>query len=398
MISNYKWYIVILTFLVGVFVLWTPLMAIAVLFPVIAKDLHLSVAQAGLIWGIAPAAGVLVSIIGGLLADRVGIRFVIGGFAVLGGIFGALRGISTDFVSLLIMMFVFGICFWVIQVNLPKVVRIWFPPQQLGLANGIVASSGIVGGVVGAGISATVVLSAVGSWQNVLFLYGAIGAFIGILWLVTAKEPSQVGPPLRVSLGEAFSKVVRTKGVWLCGITMLGLMAGYQGLTGYLPMYLGSMGWSPASAGGALSALIGVGVVTVILVPVLSDKIGLRKAFVIAPALVFAIAVCLLAAFKTTTPLWSVMILTGLAWGPIVAVLFCSLTEQEKVGPVFAGTALGIVGTLGCVGGFIGPVVGNALAATNPAFPFLVFGALAGIFVITYFFTRETGAKVTAVK
>jgi len=165
-----------------------------------------------------------------------------------------------------------------------------------------------------------------------------------------------------------------------------------------LPMYLGSMGWSPASAGGALSVLIGVGVVTVILVPALSDKIGLRKAFVIAPALVFAIAVCLLAAFKTTTPLWSMMILTGLAWGPIIAVLFCSLTEQEEVGPVFAGTALGIVGTLGCAGGFIGPVVGNALAATNPAFPFLVFGALAGIFVITYFFARETGAKVTAVK
>jgi nitrate/nitrite transporter NarK len=70
------------------------------------------------------------------------------------------------------------------------------------------------------------------------------------------------------------------------------------------------------------------------------------------------------------------------------------LTEQEEVGPLFAGTALGIVVTLGNVGGFVGPMIGNALATANPAFPFILFGFLTGIFAIACFFVKETGARV----
>ena len=68
--SNYRWYILALATLTSVFAVGMPRMCLPVLFKEISEDLNLSLVQIGIVWGMISMAGLLVTLIGGLLADR----------------------------------------------------------------------------------------------------------------------------------------------------------------------------------------------------------------------------------------------------------------------------------------------------------------------------------------
>ena len=71
-----------------------------VLFKEISEDLGLSLVQIGTVWGISSLAGIFVSILGGVLTDRFGIKHIVGIFCILVGITVALRGLCDSFLAL----------------------------------------------------------------------------------------------------------------------------------------------------------------------------------------------------------------------------------------------------------------------------------------------------------
>ena len=394
--SNYRWYILTLGALTHTFAVAMPMMSLPVLFKEISVELDLNLVQIGTVWGMIPLAGIFVVLIGGLLGDRFGVKRTLSTLCFLAGLAGALRGLSGSFISLATTMFLFGILNASIPINVHKVASIWFPGRHLGLANGILSLGMGLGLTAGAMISATILSPLLGGWRNVLLLYGAISIGISILWLLTRSELGQVESPSgyagTVLFRQALSRVVRIRGVWFLGLIMLGQVACTTGMIGYLPLYLRGIGWTAASADGALAASNSASMMVAIPMVLLSDKLGSRKTILLAAMLITAIGVGLLSVVGGAM-VWVSVIIASIARDGFMAVTITMIMETEGVGAAYAGTALGLAMTLSRVGGIISPPVGNSLAGINPGLPFIFWAALAAVALFGFHFLKDTGRK-----
>jgi CP family cyanate transporter-like MFS transporter len=383
--NQYKWiillYVTLIKFLVSI--QW---FAMPVCLQMIGSELHLSIAMLGFMWGMWMLGG-LFSLPGGLLGDLLGARIVIFASTLIVAIACGLRGLATGGTFLSAMMFIAGGGTGSLIANISKTNYMWFPPAQLGLANGLFWAFTIVGAAVGAGISATIVVPAMGSWQNALFLYAVIHIFVAFGWLLVGREP-EGGIPLRVPFTEAMSKTIRTKDVWLCVIGYFGYIGSFVGFIGYLPWYLQNIGWGVAASSASLTTFSLAGIVTAVLVPSLSDRFGFRKFFLMVPSFVFIVMVGVIPLFKEMTPLWVLFIIGGLAQGPCAPLFYSIMVEIKAIGAKYAGTAVGMSLTIGGLGGWIFPAIGGHLAMIDQTLPFIFFSISFLICLIPFFFIK----------
>ncbi|MDH5695628.1 MAG: MFS transporter [Dehalococcoidia bacterium] len=392
---NYKWYVLSLAALTFTFTFAMQQICMTVLFKEISDDLGLSLVEVGVVWGIPPLAALFIVFIGGLLADRYGAKRIMSIACLLAGLAGAMRGVSGDFASLTLTTFLFGLSAWIIPSSVFKTTATWFSGRQLMIANGIVSAGVGFGFTVGAMISATILSPLLGGWRNVLFLYGAISIVVGLLCLLTMREPERLGSAGSegsVPLRQAIARVFPIKGVWLLGLTLLGYIGCTQGVVGYLPLYLRDNGWTVASADGTLAAFNGVSTLGAIPLALLANRLGLRKAILFPVLLITIVGVALLPVVDNAM-VWVLMIMVGIARDGFMAICLTMSTETEGVGVVYAGTAIGLVQTILNVGSFISPPLGNSLADTNPGLPFFLWAAFGLLALLAFCFVRETEWK-----
>jgi cyanate permease len=394
--KNFRLYVLTLAALTFTFTVAMQQICMSVLFKEIAGDLGMSLVQMGLVWGTPAIAGVLVVFFAGMLSDRYGAPRVMGIACILAGIFGAVRGTTDGFLSLALVTFLFALPMWVIPSSVFKVTATWFSGRRLVVANGVVSAGMGLGFTVGALISATRLSPLLGSWRGVLFLYGGISILIGLFWLLTVKEHHQLrlgAAPTKVPLRQSIARVFPLKTIWLLGLTMLGFSGCVLGVIGYLPTYLRDIGWTGASADGALTVFNGLSTMGVIPLALLSAKIGLRKAALF-PVLIVTIVGVALLPLVGGAMVWVIMIMVGVSRDGFMAVALTISTETEGVGVVYAGTAMGLTQTLMNVGGLSSPALGNSLAdPANPAapYPFFVWAAFGLLALIAFCFVKETG-------
>ena len=378
----------------GTFVAAIPFSCMPVLFKEISEDLGLSLVQIGTIWGIASLAGVFVSIIGGVVSDKFGVKFILSIFCILVGITGASRGLSNSFLTLAVTVFINGIVRLIIPINLTKTIGLWFKGPNLGIAMGISAMGMGLGLMLGPMLSATVLSPWLGGWRNVMYLYGAISVIVGIIWFLFGREPPQVesttGYPRTEPFRQTLLRLLRLKPLWLLGFVLLFRSAGIQGMTGYLPLYLRGEGWPAAGADGTLATFYAASTACVVPLTLLSDRLGSRKA-ILFPALIVTFIFMSLIPFVNSFTIWAFIALSGAFFDGFMAITTTMLLETEGVGPVYSGTALGIVFTIAQVGSVISPPLGNSFASINPGLPFIFWAVLSGMALVTLAFIKETG-------
>ena len=394
--SSYRWYVLAFTAITGALVASVPFSCMPALFQEMSDDLGLSLVQIGTIWGMASLAGVFFSIPGGVLGDRFGVRLILPLACILAGITGALRGVSNNFFTLSVTVFISGIVRLIIPINLTKTIGLWFKGEKLGTAMGISAVGMGLGLMLGPMISATLLSPLLGGWENVLYFYGGINVVIGLGWFFFRREPPQDVPIAKpsdtVPFREAFSKLIRIKGLWLLGLTLLFRSACIMGMMGYLPLYLRGKGWEVAAADGTLAAFYGISTICVVPLSLLSDKTGSRKPILFMALVVTIICFGILPLVDGNT-IWALMILSGVFMDGFMAIIVTMLLETEGVGPQYSGTALGIFFTIAQIGSVASPPLGNSLASINPGLPFTFWAALSVFAIITLVLTRETGRR-----
>jgi MFS family permease len=364
-----------------------------VLFPDIAEELNLSMVAIGTIWGMDPLAGVFLGLPGGLLADRFGVKRTLTIVCILAGVFGALRGFSVDFLSMAAFMFLFGLMAAVTPSITPKVTAIWFSGKRLGLANGMLNVSWSFGAVLATLSSATLLSPILGGWRNVLFFFGVPPVLAGLLWWLTGREPqkqdadnfSVSGEPLRTAL----SRVIRIRDVWVMGVILLTFWGANMGFGGYLPIYLRDIGWEPELADGAMTAFSGIGVVGVIPMVLFSDRIGYRRPIIFLGILILALSIGLLP-LVNRTGVWILLVMGGLLRSGVAALANTMIFEIKGVGGTYGGTAIGLTSTLGMVGAFASPPLGNSLTAINADIPVFSWAILAALALPLLLIVRET--------
>jgi len=391
--SNYRWFIVTLAALTMAFVVAIPEMCMPVLFKEISNDLGLSLVQLGTVWGMIGLGGVFTCIAGGLIGDRFGTKRTISVACILAGIAGASRGLSGSFMGLTATMFIFGILVMTLTLNIHKSAGVWFSGRQVVIANGIVSTGIALGFMAGAMISDTTMSPLLGGWNNVLFFYGAVSIIMGLIWTMTRRESAH-GGITHPTNGEPFcrtlARVVRIRNVWFLALGNLLYSGFLMGLTGYLPLYLREIGWKAASADGALAVFNGAGMVAAIPLTLLSGRLGSRK-MILVPSLIIAVISVGLLSVAEGSIIWLLVILIGLGRDAYYAIITTMIIETEGVGAAYAGTAIGIVWTVGNLGGFIGPPVGNILAGFYPGSAFIFWSVLVLASVLIFSQTEETG-------
>jgi NNP family nitrate/nitrite transporter-like MFS transporter len=390
--SNYKWYMLTLAALTHTFVVAMPSMCIPVLFKEISEDLGLSLVQIGAVWGMGSLTGIFTGLVGGSVGDRYGTKRTLTIACLLAGIACALRGLSTDFVTLSATILLYGLLTPAIPMNVHKVCAIWFSEQRLGLANGVVSAGMSLGFVAGSMISATVLSPLLGGWRNVLFLYGAISVGISVPWALIRAAPgesrSSTGDEGTVSVRQALSQVVRIRNVWLLGLVIMGVGGCIQGMLGYLPLYLREIGWSAAGADGALAAFHGISLLFTIPIALLSDRLGSRKAFLATATLMTTVGTGLLS-IASGPMVWVSVIIAGIFRDGFMAIFMTTIIELEGVGAAYAGTAMGFVMIFSRLGGLISPPLGNSLAEIDLSLPFVYWAYIAAVALLGFYFVKE---------
>jgi MFS family permease len=367
-------------------------MCLPVLFKEISEDLNLSLVSIGTIWGMDPLAGIFVSLPGGLLADRFGVKRSLTVLCFTAGIFCALRGFSSNFSSLAATMFLFGLVVAMMPAITSKTTVDWFSGRNLALANAVLNISGYVGSMFATMLSATVLSPLLGGWNRVLFVLGIPAVMLGFLWWTTAREPDkkQLHSAARdgVPLKKALSNVIHIKEVWILGLMQLAFLGANMGFMGYLPLYLRNIGWTDTGADAAITVLNGSIMVGSIPMVLLSKRLKSLKGILFFSIVILSGSLAL-QPFVQDKSVFMLLAISGFLRSGAMALFNTMIFESKGVGSTYGGTAIGLSQVFGMLGAFAAPPIGNSLAGISPGMPFIFWAILVAVSLPLFLLIRE---------
>jgi nitrate/nitrite transporter NarK len=358
------------------------------------SDLGLTHLQFTLIFTAPILASIFAAIPGGALCDRYGIRLVAAIAAFVAAVFSLARAFTPSFAGMLALMYLFGIPFGIVLPNLPKLVGIWFPPKQAGLASGIYTTA------LSAGSSFGLLLGPLfGGFKPAFIFIGALMLLVAVLWALLARNAPKGIEIYMPPLVSGIKKGIRSKNIWLAGMGQFLLFAGFLSFSGNLPDALERVHHISPQAAGAIASLLTWGaIIGNLLIPMLSDRVGLRRPLVSASAVISAICFFFAWQLAPGAATWVLIFLGGFAMGGITPLLLAVPLELPEIGHEYVGGASGLVISLMYMGGFLVPLVvfsplvaAGTLAAYTTGF--LVAAIFLALIVLPVTILTETGAR-----
>ncbi|NIW53299.1 MAG: MFS transporter [Candidatus Korarchaeota archaeon] len=254
---------------------------------------------------------------GGMLGDRYGFRVVCSIATYLAGILLVLRTFVHGFLHLFTLVALTGISLGFLVANLPKLVSLWFPPEEYGLASGIYVSGMAIGPAVGLGLGGLF-----SSWNIASLLIGGTVLGSATIWTILGKMPSPAEELSKDTLVEGMKKAIRSRSIWGTAIGSSAWLAGLVTLLALLPSGLQSVYGIPKSNAGILASLIsGSGIIGNFIFPMLSDRIGRVNPVVTLCAIGGAFAIFLGWMFASTFYIWIFLIIGGMLEGGVPPLL-----------------------------------------------------------------------------
>jgi len=368
-----------------------------VLFKEISGDLGLSLVQVGSVWGMANLAGLFMSLLAGVMADRFGTRRTLILFSLLTALTGAARGLSDSFGILVLTVFLNGAVRLVIPVAVTKNIGLWFRGGRLGLATGLGMMGMGLGLMLGPLISASVLSPWLGGWRHVMYFLGGLAGVVCLLWWLLAREaPAAPMEVSHVSIPHAFRELLKVRPIRVMGLTLMFRVGCLMGVTGYVPLYLRDfLDWSAGPADGTLSAFYAVSAAAVVPLTFLSDRIRSRRKIMI-PALVAAVIGTVFMPVANGAAVWVLMIMHGMFLDTFMSLTTTLLMESKDIKPEYFGTAIGMIFTMGLVGAVSGPPLGALFTGINGSAPFYFWAALAFVALMIFTFVKLDRPTPTA--
>jgi NNP family nitrate/nitrite transporter-like MFS transporter len=352
------------------FMLWVLLGALGIF---IAESVHLSPAQKGLVVAVPLLSGSLTRVIVGLLSDRLGSKRV--GIALLALLYVPLLCgwmLPGSLPMLLFVGILLGTAGASFAVALPLASR-WYPPQRQGLAMGVAAAGN--SGTVITNLLAPRLATMVG-WQNVLGFALIPLTLVLVTFIALAKEkPRPANAPV-ATLRETLAVLGHRDMWWFCLFYSV-TFGGYVGLSSFLPLLLRDQyGLATLTAGYATALVAMVGSGSRPLGGWVADRIGgirVLTGALAGIALIYAIASRLPPAPLMVGALLVGMFCLGMGNGATFQLVPQRFREE-------IGTATGIIGAVGGLGGFLLPMLLGLMKQTTGSFgpAFILLAMLAG--------------------
>ncbi len=343
------------------------------LMPFIAADLSLSNSQIGLIAAAVTSGWAISGFLVSLISDRTGRKkpFLVGAFLGV-GIFSALSALASNFVTLFLARLTMGFSEGPIIPVTQSVVIAESSPNRVALNMGIAQNLGA--NLLGA-IAAPIILVAMAThfgWRTAFLLAGIPGLIIAFVIYRYVREPTidqatsdvkgQIPSGKSGSAWSSIKAIIKVRNVRLCIAIVSCSIAWHVLILAFLPLWVTNELNITPSKMSIFLALIGLaGVVSAIIVPALSDRIG-RK-----PTIILFAAIGVLAplgpVFLQSSPILFGLLIFGGAFMLGAFPLMMATVPMESVKPIQRATTCALViGTGQILGGVCGPVIGGILA------------------------------------
>ena len=294
-----------------------------------------------------------------LVAARLGTRMSIAWSLVLIGVFGVARSVAPNALWIVLLTWPVGAGMGVAGALVPVVVKEHFSVRPAG-PTGIYTTGIQTGSALSAAVA--VPLAAwYGGWRGSLAVFSVVTLVLAAAWLLLTRGVSaHERPPERPPRLPWRSGVA-----WLL-VLLFALMAStYYGINAWLPDSYVERGWSTASAGSLLAVLNFVAIPAAFLVPWSSDRVGTRRAWLVAMAISFVVGVTGVALAPGAAYLW--VLALGVASGGLFALVLTVPLDLEHE-PSHVGALVAMMLGLGYTIGAISPFVLGAVRDATGSF------------------------------
>jgi len=331
--------------------------SIAPLVVPIEADLGMSHAAMGSLMGAWQLVYIFSAIPGGMLLDRIGVRFALLIGIVLIAVSAMGRALADGYFSFLLAVMVFGIGGPIISSGAPKLVAELFRGSQRGFAMGIYMTGPALGGVAALALTNAWLMPLFHhDWRPIMALWAGIAAAAGGIWFVLARAflkttPAQAtGRPQFVVMRE----LARLRPVQVVLGMSVGVFLFNHGLNNWLVELLRNHDMTPDVAGYWATLPTVVGMIGSLIIPRLATPE--RRFAILLGLCLLAVLSTLLLQFSDRFPLTLGLVLQGIARSSLMTVLILTLVELPGVGDRYAGIASGMFFTAAEVGGVLGPL------------------------------------------
>lgn len=395
--AGYRWVVMSLVFTAGFISIGWIWFSLPVLLPQIGAELNLAAWQTQLIFGAIPMSFIVTALTGGMVGDRYSLKWVVGGGIALMGIGGLLRAGLPGYAGALGASLVTGLGLGLTVPNYVNALRRWFPPGELGVANGLRLAGVRSGAAVAQGVVVGLLLAWAGGWRPTQALLGSAGIATAGLWILVYRESDGTSSPsteTRARHAETLRTLLgRRELIVLGSMTFLHLFS-FMAYLGLLPTWLHRMNGVPAARVGLYSSVVfWCGIVGGIGLPSLSDRLGRRRAVILPSLLLMLTGIVGTGLTDGGWMLVGSIALTGIGGGSMLPLLLTVVSEHSASGS--AGGPAGMLLSCGQVGATLGPPLGGAVlewggvtpSATMLGLPLVVGTAL-------LYWVQETGPGV----
>lgn len=363
--DGYRWIV-----LLGIWLVYATFgMATVSLAPLVAditRDLGISHASMGLIFGAWQLMFIIFALPAGGLTDRLGVRRALLLASLLIALSGFLRSIAPGYWTLYAAVALVGLGGPLISTCAPKLVMRYFRGQDRGFAMGIYITGPALGGVTALSLTnATMMPAFSGDWRRVLLVWAGVALFAGAAWLLISsraevKAADIVKPGTqRPRQRDVILELIRVPAVQWLLIMSVGIFLFNHGLNNWLPEILRAKGMSAAAAGFWATLPTLIGLVGSLTIPRLATPE--RRTWMLGCLFCSALIASLLLRADQGVILTVGLALQGIARSSMMTVAMLTLVETPGIGERHAATASGMFFSAAEVGGASGPLIMGAI-------------------------------------
>ncbi len=367
-------------------------LALNFLMPYVAKDLNLNNTQIGLLAGALSLAWAFSSFFSTAWAEsnnKKKIVFILAVFVFSVCSFGS--GLATSFITLLLARLVMGFAEGPVIPLAQNFVERESSPHRLGTNAGILQG---VGSALFGSILAPVLLVQIAEnigWRNAFFVAGAPGLLLGLLAWKFVKKSTAESVQTTEKSALNISELLQYNNVkWGIGVACCIFGWWFATLPFISNYFVSSQGMTPDEMGKTMGLLGVAGLVSSILVPALSDRIGRKKVLIVFSfvGVLYPFMVYFLAGSALHLP---AMFFTYFLMGAIP--LAAAVVPSEAVPEHLKTKAIGLISAIGeIVGGVIVPAIAGVLSDKLDPSAFLWVSAVLAILAL-FFVSKLTETK-----
>ena len=382
-VESYRWVILIIVYL-SVLAFTFIFQSIPPILPFIHSELNLTYSQSGLLMSLFSLPGIFVSLLGGFLSDRYGIRSLGTGcfLLMIGGT--SLVALGMDLHILELGRVVAGVGACTLSVFLPKLLSQWFKGKELGLAMGIYNTGVPLGSVICFGLFGK--MGSLWGWRLPILLTGIYLVITFILFFILYRFPpsAEIGENEPLSIYRSLAEMGLP--IWFVGLSWLWFNAAFTSFVTFAPNLFLQKNYTIEQSG----LLIGIPLLGSLFfsapIGYLVDRFRHQEWFIGTAGVALAILALF---FNFSSSFLLLVILMGIFSAMIPAPIYSLPPEILKIENV--GLGFGIISTCSSIGLFVAPyLVGKAKDISgSDGWSFILISLFSLLIMIFIFLTRR---------